>query len=411
MRGVRIYCLTLFVFFSVLYMHSLQSADEPDFKTRIERLARQDIPAPNPLSIVLNDINWLQSVCDQKESLRPHQTGLVISCDDIVVNVVGVKYYILFFNTLFLVLFIFNWRSNVSSDFSIRKRFNTRSIDSIFITLLSPAVIYNLQLASSESFMTLLSLFAFFILSQKNVYYSILYCGFITVLDQGQGYLISIYFVYYTVIYFFRQQENIFQKVPLYGVPICLIALYFYGYDLLAVLAEVTGNTKLLEILSSVDKQASVYYDLSTIWLRPVYTVVSLLFLTANKWYSILYFISLSIFVVLCFVRYTYARSIPFPSGHNRYLAAGVAHLKNIPLKIAFIDIALYSFGFISMVIFVMPTYAFGKYFIFLTPLIVAYISQFLPKRSIILIFVTGNFFIVSEALLINNQFNIIMVP
>jgi len=336
--------------------------DEPDFQTRVERLADLD---KNSLNI-LGYFDFYEEIeanndCEIITSyLNPH-SYISQECYDLNLHYFGKRVSFSLFSLSPLILFlifnkkIYRWSRSYKNIPS--SEWNKR-ISSLSLTLLLPSVIYILGFLTKEIIVSILSFFIFIFWGRKFIILFFLLA--IYYLDNGNGLVVA----FFSIILFFNGYLEKYRnkKVLILGFTIPIVIIFCFGQSILEILSSELNYVKLSEIYLTL--HTGYYHNNYPLILRPIFTFLSLIFISAGGLKSILLFMIFFIFMIMASVRLVNKRD----SIHSLvYFLSATETIILITLMI--------------------PTHAYSKYYIFLIPFFVYPLLQVYRTQTLILFF------------------------
>ena len=283
------------------------------------------------------------------------------------------KHYflIVFFiiNILFLLFVIF--LNNFINSINNKKKYNANNY-LLLISLSFPTVLLSITAPSAESLFSILVIFVMFEIMERKfnklklIFLSIIliYCYF---LDKG-NWLVFLVFIFY--IYTLKAINN---KTNLYITIILsssiLIIAGFLGEHIILLLAEIFNLPKGFAMVNNIKKLGLDERELLDIFIRYIY-FWSTLFNFINHFKDITFFI-LPVIVILIFIT-----SINLYKRWN-YLKV---FFTNQFVVILIYAILTYPF----FIIYILPTHAFGKYYLFIVPILLKFLSIILKPNKLI---------------------------
>ncbi|MFL9836510.1 hypothetical protein ABS768_03315 [Flavobacterium sp. ST-75] len=358
-------CIVFFLFFSFLGRILFPFGDEPDFSVRAPQLifGEYNFLVPyNYLQGILQELNY-NTYCVPVAGVNSlwaviPENYCIESFEQILLRFI----IIIVVSLPLLVIIVF--RSNKQNRFFlIRKNIEIevrdKRLDSIALSLIFTGTIYYIGLLSVEQFIICLGFFVF--LFKNNIFALIVILLLSISLDLGNS----------SIIVFFIGLEWFFKKIYKQNN---LRKLLFIILLLLSV-ALILGSTSLLYIqnLPFLQDKANAMYEIELdrnfrekypILLRPFITCITAFFMTPSGVkvlvVQLLYFIGFSIVLL---------------------------KVKKVLIKDSFPSF-LASLTTILFFVFLFPNYANVKYYIFLIPTILLFVSEIFDKNKL------ANFFI-----------------
>lgn len=342
----------------ILYRSILPYGDEPDFHIRLHGLLYDIGRTPLKFLYEVFDNNIVyKSNCNVKSSITSLSgsiTGIdcFLSVKDYFIRIFN-HFLIVFF--LFFIVFIYDQEKHIS--------FKNKSVsslllrDSILISSIFPGFLYFTGLASVESLVLLLSIVI--ILYINNIILLTILVTIIFFIDAGNTVVVLLFLFIYAGLIFLSSR---IKKVWLLILISCsIIVLMSFGLEVILLLsglpAPIGNKVQAIYNVLTIGSQSDLISKYPSIY-RPLYTATTLVLSTPKYLFSVFALILVAVAVFLLMIKWK-----KFFNTFNN---------NNI--------FALF-FSAISTVIVVtsiLPTYAYGKYYAFLIPvLIMPFVSVF----------------------------------
>lgn len=360
--------VTIFLIFSLLARFIFPFGDEPDFLVRVPHLVNTE---SHPL---WSPYQWLQPITSHLEthtSCEITSTTFSVwaqinyhSCNQSIQQVLlrwlilcllmtPILYILVFRNTF--ISFIKVWGINLS-----RKEWMNR-LNALSITLFFPSMVYYLGLISVEQFTLILSLMVFLVFESWILVFLLMSIMFS--IDFGNSLVVAFFFLFTNLSIILSKKGGI--KMVLLTSTLFVLGAYIIGFTFLGQLQSIPFLREKSEaIYLSLDNSDKV--NKYPIFLRPIITFMSFIFLTPS-------FIKTIFTYVLCGIAFVLGirklAKYHYSSNKVRILTKELG--KNTPPQL---DVSIVKFicaiTSILFFVFLMPTYANAKYYIFLLPFI-----------------------------------------
>jgi hypothetical protein len=360
-----------FILLLLSFRLTLPFGDEPDFTVRAAELTEIEWPAWTLYSWVPGLLKSLKTTSECVIGASPMSLVAHIdhaSCSENLVQVL--LRCILTLLVLFPLLLLIVWRglgmlilkkTIDSSAMELRAR-----LDAVALSLLIPGMIYYLSLLSHEQFTLVISLFIFLFWSNWTVVLILL--SLVAFIDMGNAVVIACFIV---VQYISRISINrLGLKFTLIIGIFILLLINFIENELISL----AGMISLLEDRSNAISVAAttIYEDLRDkfpIVLRPVITFMTFFFSTPSgiKVVPIYFIACLFIFIAILRLRVLYS----------------VSKNSNKDIDAYWLGLVVSGIYTIILLIFILPGYANGKYYVFLLPFMTKLVMEIFSTWTI----------------------------
>jgi hypothetical protein len=366
-----------FIIFLAIISLVVPSGDEPDFEVRVQRMQQIEKSAYSPYGHVqFFDGKPLDYRCIYSSGSQSLMSIISPECIEINIDFLAEKLiHTLTLTAPLFLLSIFRRKFFIFFCNLSRLEFDKR-IDATVLAALWPSVIYMLSWTSEEVFTNIL-LLTFLIISRSKVL--VLFLSFwIFKLDHG-SFIVLWIFIFF--ILFFRGMRKFGYKSPLVSLGIVSLLTFFYGGDILKYLVDLDIQSKPAEVYGVImDKDAYNNYPLLA---RPLISLISFIFMTASGIKPWILYAYVALFLTsFMFNRVNFAPEQLFELSKNSYANSGIRKKKLI-LDGSLCDL-LAIFATILCIVFVAPTHAFAKYYLFMTPFIFYYFLMWFSKWQVL---------------------------
>ena len=359
-----------FVLFSSIGRLVFPFGDEPDYEVRLGRLNYQEKFILSPYRYTENyKAVPIEHDCTVNAGATSFWANIGSTCMGLNIEYFFIRLVLTIFVTLPLLMsVIFRRQLYLVSRLPHYITFVewNRRLDALSLTLIYPSIIYFLGIMSEEVFVLVISFFIFVFWGSPLLISAIL----VLVYAVDDGNFIPVFLFVITLFLFLK----IYKKAGMASVFICslifVLSAFFFGEEIIFYLAKSDIQSKFNEIYNAaVKKSAYTNYPLA---LRPIMTYMSFVFMTPAGVKSIFLYLLVSVMFVVALVVWL-----------KRYLA-----LKNkqIILNDPFSKVSFAVVSFVSVVtvimclVFVVPTHAYAKYYVFMMPFVVYFFLQFINK-------------------------------
>ncbi len=280
-------------------------------------------------------------------------------------NDVFVKFY--FFIITVLLILCLNLADDIFSD---NKKDNYEKKLIFILSLLFPGVLMSITAPSSEAVFSVFSIFLFtrifepkLNIKQGIFYFSIFtYCYF---LDSGNWFLISIFIFNIIVSYILIK----FSKTLFYIIfIITILFIFLFVNELIYYLVDITESHKIKRIIGDIQNtsiQNRETFDIIKRYLFLILTLFAILTSTKKFVFTSLIFITYLIYTI--FINY-YRKRVTISNHINDYELIVLLNLIFLPF----------------VIVYVLPLHAYGKYYIFLIPIIFKIILFFISIEKLL---------------------------
>lgn len=370
-KGIVFVVSYLILSFSIRFV--LPFGDEPDFSVRVAEVLNNEHPFYSPYNIfhtIIIDMDY-QSNCiiDSKPlSLFPtlNRNSCVQPVDQILLRV--------YFNFLVLIPLLILVLVRVDS---VKNKFYyydfNNKIDSIGLTILFPSSLYYLGLFSVEQFFIILTFFIF-LFWQRSIF--IVLIGVLCFqIDAGNFIVVMIYYIFFVVSQYCLKKIKWWVFFILSLFVSC--ASLFFGVIYVKWMLSIPFLNKHAElILISYSTHQSL--DKYPVLLRPVITLMSFIFYTAENIKVIIAYIIVAGFLlytaISIFQKYKVIKET-LSCNKGDFILLNKIHRDFLPLIVGIF--------FVVNTVFILPTYANAKYFFFLMPFIFKFLLNFYSIKNI----------------------------
>ena len=362
--------LTLRVFLPVI--------DEPDFKERISRILTLKTEFVSPAaSFVSHEMKeagidvWLS--CGLDYSMPSLTQKLESRCADHSGSLFLPRFLFVFLSSfpLLLVLAFRERLENLLGGSNLLNRCEYRKrLDAITLSIFMPSTLYFLGLFSFETVFMASSLLILLSVNKLSIF--ILLISFLALHDI-QNVIVLLLFI--SLIKFFNSKYILTNRWIAYAVGVILVGVaYFHGDSIRNLYYLFSNDSKILQIVQVMDEQGEDKYH---VLLRPGITLLSLIFMTAHgfKAWSAFGFI---FGFVSCWVINTFIQKVRGEADISKQSFAEKSLIRIEPWTI---PLAIVSFTWFICVM--LPTYAFGKYYLFLLPFCFYFINSFFSRKMV----------------------------
>ncbi len=279
-------------------------------------------------------------------------------------------------DNIFIKLFFFLVTASITfclifvDDFISNNEENNIENNLIFISsLLFPGVLMSTTAASSEAVFSVFAIFLFTRIFEKNVNFKqllfylfiFMYCYF---LDSGNWLLLLIFIFNITISYSLIK----FNKSFFYIIFLMIILFIFlFVNEIIYYLGDFTDSHKIKRIVGDIQNTSihnREFLDIIKRYLYLLLTLSAILTSTKNFVFTSLIFITYLVYTI--FMNY-YRRRVTI-----------LSHISDYEL-IVLLNVIFFPF----VVVYVLPLHAYGKYYIFLIPIIFKIISIFISLEKL----------------------------
>ncbi len=390
----RLYVLQLYAIFQCIAFLLFPYGDEPDFEERLRRLNEDEFPAFAPYRY----INFFGSApldheCIVNASFMSIDSYISLDCLSLNLRFFWAQASHTFLCVLPLVVVLIYYSKSRSNTFKHQKVHwygsddYSRRADAVSLSLLIPGMAYNLNFMSQEVFVLSISLFIY--LTINSLICTVAIAFLVYSLDDGNFLVVSLFILIYQVTY--RSQLYMSHKYLLTTMLILLIAAGTQGGAALALLLEWTQSTKLGEVKAAID--IGDLYSKYPIVLRPLLAFGSMVFITSNGVKSVVAFSVLMLLILSFVVSISTSRLRT-----SRFLhVQSENYLRDRSLAYC----SVLTVGLISLMV---PSHAYGKYFVFLAPFLIGWLLWFVERRRVLISLVALNILVYIDLLQIYSK-------
>jgi len=168
---------------------------------------------------------------------------------------------------------------------------------------------------------------------------------------------------------------------------------FFFGKDVLLYLANSDIQSKFSQIYNSIIEKSA--YDNYPLVLRPVITYMSFIFMSSSGIKSILLYIVVSIFFVYTLIRGF--RQYKFEEMLTRKFSGDNPKVDEFTSSIIALLVVITT---ITCFVYMLPTHAYAKYYIFMIPFVVLFLLQFINKWKLMISFVLFSFILFTNMMI-----------
>ena len=375
-----IFIVLSFILISFFTRFFFPFADEPDWTVRAPNVIFSDHPFWSPYFIFhnwLSGFNIDHTQCEVQASPMGLSAFIPSHCTENLYQ--GLIRWVLELFILIPMFSIIIFRRAFISSISVlgvRLSFNewNNRIDALALSLLFPGMVYYLGVLATEQLSLSVSLYIFLFWG-----FWVLLSGLVILLisiDFGNS-VVVIFFI--LTLWFLTYVRELGRGFYLFAITIGIGFAYFVGFEFLELFLNMNILTGDLEQKSESIASALNGSELLTkypIILRPIITFMSFVFLTPSGVKVPLLYLLFIMFIFLI-------------------------TLKVIQKKDKKFDYFWFSpFCIIVFFAFLLPTYSNAKYYIFILPFLIYVSIFFYHKRSVFLLFMGANAFVLLHLLL-----------
>lgn len=363
-----------FAFLSLAARFLYPFADEPDWTVRAPSVLFGDHPFWSPYYIFRNWLNTLSidnSVCAVQASPMSLWAHIPNQCSENFEQII-IRWVLTLFILMPMLLIIVLRQAFIRfmSVLHVRLSYNewNNRIDALALSLLFPGMLFYLGVLSLEQLHLIAALYIFLFWGFWFLIFSLLVI--MLSIDLGNS-VVAIFFI--GALWFFTHFSNNGRKKLFLFISLLLCLAYFVNFKILDALLNISFVTvgitqKSLAMLSALD--GSELLTKYPIFLRPIISFMSFVFLTPTGVKAPLLYVLFSLYFVGITLKVIEKRN------------------NNVDV-IWFIPIAVIVFFVISF-----PTYSNAKYYIFMLPFLIYVSLLFFNKRNIFLFFLAANTFV-----------------
>jgi|GEM_PF-1423493 len=358
-------CVLSFIILSFVARILFPFGDEPDFAVRAEKVINGSHPFWSPYSIFSSLVDLLDYDSKCLIISTPISFYVYISPDSCIqpLEQISLRWFLMIIIALPLLLgvvlrgpraFLRYFGGNSSAP-NIDDRKNALAVSLVF-----PGVIYYLGVLAEEQFVLVLSLLMFLFWQYKLAVFILV--ALIMTIDLGNSIVIG-GFVVMAVFYGFL--HNILSlKIIIYLLVIQVVVAYLIGPSILGVTSYVAFLAEKSDAMA-VAIEGGGHIEKYPVLLRPVITFMTFIFFTPAYVKVPLLYILVSVIVIYTFIRIK-KKSYKLKKNPVR---------SNVGLEG---DLLLFSVSvaLILTFVFMFPTYGNAKYYVFMTPFLMALFLQ-----------------------------------
>ena len=337
-----LYFFFTYLVLMILYRFIMPFGDEPDFSVRTKEIFDSDFHILYPYQVynLLYSFVGINSICsvDSKPLSLIANINSKLCIQD--AKQVMLRTLLSTLSLIPVLLFIL-FRRKIYSGTS----FDLRS-DTVAITLLLPSSIYYIGLLSVEHVFVITS-FIVFLFWRGNRFVLVVTFAACYLIDIGNFIVLLLFTLYYLSL---KQLKNSIGSKYLYVAIASVLVAYVVGYNLVSVLSSVPviGDRAEL-ILKSYETHLSL--NKYPIILRPIITFMSFVFYSADNIKAPLSYILVSFYFLKTYINARRKRITITSDDYENTLFVIITGTL-----------------FILTLVFILPTYANAKYFMFLLP-------------------------------------------
>jgi hypothetical protein len=380
--------LVLAISFVTLLRLLIPPFDEPDFLSRVERLI--DIfsgflgnDVISSLFVTLKNQISNGALCGAQYSVETFWAHIDDKCIEQSISLAAARFLsFLVFNAPLLLIILF-WKQVTSFILLFSSKDHAeiqRRMLAVSMSILFPSVAYFLSLISFKTFFVSLTLLLLLVWDIPILLFVLLSVCFIF---DNFNFLPLLVFVSCLTL-FTRVERRSYVFLLLILVGSILTFVFFFSYEIIDAIAHLSGKkSKFSQLRWAFDT-----YDFDSQyprWVRPAHTGLSLTFMTANGLKSIFLYLGILFFAVHFFV--------------SGYLMKKKIGMRRHTLGVSF-HIALSSVVTVLVTVFLLPNYAYGKYFVFLVPFLLYAILRVIEARRLMVFLLFSQLIVLINILL-----------
>ena len=372
--------VTVSIFIGLLILTGLvvPYGDEPDFSTRVERLQNDQYQWYS----IYHYFNYFHDVsaenkCSYVSGSNSVWAEISLECINLNFDIIPEKLvHSILATSPILILGLF--RRSIYPWFGFFHGGSyldwERRIDATLLSILIPSAVYSLSFISDEVFTTsLLLLLLIFFCGRYLLVFIILFW----VLHLDDGNFIAAGTFSALLMLFSSMSRKVGPYTSTAMAFLVIIFFYFYGEELLRIAIALNLDSKYQGVYESIiAKDAYRDYPL---FFRPMITILSLVFMSASGLKSILLYMFTISLLVSCF--YKLIKSNTLSKNSINTTRDRVVSESNGSLAISGLQAAITT---ICCVVFVAPTHAFGKYYIFMLPFFTYFLLHYFDRTVIL---------------------------
>ena len=354
----------MFILLFSIYKILLPFGDEPDFFVRSMRYLYNNDNFISPYIFIdsLVDKLNIKSSCEFNSSSFTFLSGLNFkNCSQ---GFEQILYRVLIQIYLSIPIFIIIIRSLVRRN---DECFN-KKVDSFLLSILTPSYLYYFGVLGVESFMLLVSSLLLFF-KDKNKWIMFLICFYVMAIDIGDSFVLLFFVLsYFSIEYSLKHKGLFFTKSIML---IILLLAFIFGTDLLSIFTHIgVVDDKLFSINSAYATGSS--QNKYPVLLRPIITYMTLVFATAWSVKSVVAYI----------------------------FVGGLLIYSSIKARKIYLDIDFYSALYtpifvILFFVFMFPTYANAKYYVFMMPFFMFSLLYIHSRNNIVFCIILTNVIVI----------------
>jgi hypothetical protein len=387
----------LFIVAAMTLRVFLPAHDEPDFDSRISRISQNKADLLTPVTgLIANYIGESEMYewrCQFDYSMSSLTQKVEGNCIDF--GGLFIQRYIWILISNFPLLFILAYRgriqkllsgSNMLDRGEYRKRF-----DAITIAIMLPSSLYLLGLVSFETIFMSTSLLVLVAINNISIFFLLI--AYLALHDLHNTILVIIFTL---MIKFFNSSYSLSNKwiAGIFGLIIVVIA-YFAGDLIVELYSFFTGDSKGREILASAQDLGDDKYPKL---LRPGIVGLSLIFLTAHglkAWVTYACIFGYCVMATYFLFKNIFNEKLRKKINLSTLGQSGKSVMHIEPWAVAMAIIV-----FCFAVVLILPSYAYGKYYIFLSPFLMYFAQSFFRRKTMLFGVVLINFLVMLDIFL-----------
>ena len=243
------------------------------------------------------------------------------------------------------------------------------------LSLLFPSIIFHLGFLSTEQISLFLSLLIFLFWGSPNLFALTIFI--ISLIDIGTGLIVLVYYFFiYSISFFSRYLLKV-----LYLFFIILLFFIFFRTYIINFIINYLPYVGKIFLYAEMNANAAGLLEKYPIYLRPVITYLSFIFLTPAKIKIITLYFIFTFFIFLFFIKIY--KKINFIKYYKK------KKFFNNDILILFSSIF-----FIICTVLIAPLYSLSKYFLFITPFILRSFLYIFQEKKIFFFLLFSNFII-----------------
>jgi len=357
--------------------------DEPDYHVRLDRLQSIDHSVWSPYRYfdIYNEIPRSED-CVVISGAMSLKADIDIKCIELNLIYYVQRILITFFVVSPLLLFVLFGRyiyKLLSLNNKIPRLEWQKRVNAISLSLVFPGAIYILGLLSREVYVTVLSFFIFIFWGRPLIFVGIMA---LIMLSDGGNFVVVLAFV--SILYIYTVTYRKFGLKFMYVLTVSGVMIAFlFGQEILSEIAISGMSQKISEIYSNIYG----YYDNYPLILRPIITYMTGLYMSPAGVKSVLVYVVASAFLLIYVGKIIRVYS-PFKANS---LAVVMDRKSRNRSEFHEIVILMAVVTHVCSLVFVLPTHANAKYYMFILPFVVYSLMSVVTKEKIFMFFVVLN--------------------